>query len=58
VECIIIVVLRNIIDYIMSLSSNISRENELAKRAKNLKVNAGTVPDADLGPVISKQVTS
>lgn len=30
-------------------------ENELAKRAKNLKVNAGTVPDADLGPVISKQ---
>lgn len=30
-------------------------ENELAKRAKSLKVNAGTVPDADLGPVISKQ---
>ncbi|KAJ8452928.1 hypothetical protein Cgig2_014691 [Carnegiea gigantea] len=30
-------------------------ENELAKRAKNLRVNAGTVPDADLGPVISKQ---
>lgn len=25
------------------------------KRAKSLKVNAGTEPDADLGPVISKQ---
>ncbi|KAK9053430.1 hypothetical protein SSX86_030064 [Deinandra increscens subsp. villosa] len=32
-----------------------SRENELVKRAKSLKVNAGTEPDADLGPVISKQ---
>ncbi|XP_076934791.1 methylmalonate-semialdehyde dehydrogenase [acylating], mitochondrial-like [Bidens hawaiensis] len=30
-------------------------ENELVKRAKSLKVNAGTEPDADLGPVISKQ---
>ncbi|XP_023763024.1 methylmalonate-semialdehyde dehydrogenase [acylating], mitochondrial [Lactuca sativa] len=30
-------------------------ENELVKRAKNLKVNAGVEPDADLGPVISKQ---
>lgn len=26
------------------------------ERAKALKVNAGTEPDADLGPVISKQV--
>lgn len=26
------------------------------ERAKSLRVNAGTVPDADLGPVISKQV--
>jgi hypothetical protein len=25
--------------------------------AKSLKVNAGTEPDADLGPVISKQVS-
>ncbi|PWA54466.1 aldehyde dehydrogenase 6B2 [Artemisia annua] len=30
-------------------------KNELVKRAKSLKVNAGTEPDADLGPVISKQ---
>ncbi|XP_057989571.1 methylmalonate-semialdehyde dehydrogenase [acylating], mitochondrial isoform X2 [Hevea brasiliensis] len=30
-------------------------ENKLVERAKALKVNAGTVPDADLGPVISKQ---
>nr|GMD02833.1 methylmalonate-semialdehyde dehydrogenase [acylating], mitochondrial [Ipomoea batatas] len=28
---------------------------ELVERAKTLKVNAGTEPDADLGPVISKQ---
>lgn len=26
------------------------------ERAKALRVNAGTEPDADLGPVISKQV--
>lgn len=26
------------------------------ERAKALKVNSGTEPDADLGPVISKQV--
>ncbi|KAF2294234.1 hypothetical protein GH714_008441 [Hevea brasiliensis] len=32
-----------------------SWENKLVERAKALKVNAGTVPDADLGPVISKQ---
>jgi malonate-semialdehyde dehydrogenase (acetylating)/methylmalonate-semialdehyde dehydrogenase len=30
-------------------------ENELVERAKTLKVNAGIEPDADLGPVISKQ---
>ncbi|KAB1206694.1 Methylmalonate-semialdehyde dehydrogenase [acylating], mitochondrial [Morella rubra] len=32
-----------------------SWENKLLERAKALKVNAGTEPDADLGPVISKQ---
>ncbi|KAJ3670161.1 hypothetical protein LUZ60_010485 [Juncus effusus] len=30
-------------------------EEELIKRAKQLKVNAGIEPDTDLGPVISKQ---
>lgn len=35
---------------------NLFRENKLVERAKALKVNAGTEPDADLGPVISKQV--
>ncbi|XP_021717239.1 methylmalonate-semialdehyde dehydrogenase [acylating], mitochondrial-like [Chenopodium quinoa] len=30
-------------------------ENKLVKAAKALKVNVGTAPDADLGPVISKQ---
>lgn len=38
-------------DYIKSY-----REEKLLERAKTLKVNAGTEPDADLGPVISKQV--
>ncbi|GMN58335.1 hypothetical protein TIFTF001_027427 [Ficus carica] len=32
-----------------------SWEDKLVERAKALKVNAGTEPDADLGPVISKQ---
>ncbi|OMO85283.1 Methylmalonate-semialdehyde dehydrogenase [Corchorus capsularis] len=32
-----------------------SWETELVERAKALKVNAGTEPDADLGPVISKE---
>ncbi|WOK99383.1 hypothetical protein Cni_G08095 [Canna indica] len=32
-----------------------SWEDELTKRAKALKVNAGTEPGTDLGPVISKQ---
>ncbi|XVF01476.1 hypothetical protein REPUB_Repub04eG0092500 [Reevesia pubescens] len=32
-----------------------SWENKLVERAKALKVNTGTEPDADLGPVISKQ---
>lgn len=32
------------------------REDKLAERAKSLKINAGTEPDADLGPMISKQV--
>ena len=33
-----------------------SREDKLVERAQALKVNAGTEPDADIGPVISKQV--
>ncbi|XP_065870144.1 methylmalonate-semialdehyde dehydrogenase [acylating], mitochondrial isoform X5 [Euphorbia lathyris] len=33
-----------------------SWESKLVQLAKGLKVNAGTEPDADLGPVISKQV--
>ena len=33
-----------------------SREDKLVECAKALKVNAGIEPDADLGPVISKQV--
>ncbi|CAK9141673.1 unnamed protein product [Ilex paraguariensis] len=32
-----------------------SWEDKLVERAKALKVNGGTEPDADLGPVISKQ---
>lgn len=32
-----------------------SWEEKLVERAKSLKVNAGTDPNADLGPVISKQ---
>lgn len=35
---------------------NFSREEELVERAKELKVNAGTEPGADIGPVISKEV--
>lgn len=34
----------------------LSREEELVERAKALKVNAGTDPNADLGPVITKEV--
>ncbi|CAN4111988.1 unnamed protein product [Withania somnifera] len=33
-------------------------EEKLLERAKALKVSAGTEPDADLGPVISKQVST
>lgn len=33
-----------------------SREDKLVDRALALKVTAGMEPDADLGPVISKQV--
>lgn len=32
------------------------REDELVKRASSLVVNSGMASDADLGPVISKQV--
>lgn len=41
---------------IKGLSSNCFREDKLVEHAKALKVNAGTDPAADLGPVISKQV--
>lgn len=34
------------------------REDKVVKLAKSLKVNSGTEPDADLGPVISKQVSA
>ena len=34
------------------------REDKLVERAKALKVNAGTEPDADVGPVICKPVSS
>lgn len=37
-------------------TSLFSREDKLVERAKAIKVNAGTEPDTDLGPVISKQV--
>lgn len=33
-----------------------SRVDKLVEGGKSLKVTAGTEPDADLGPVISKQV--
>lgn len=36
--------------------SNRFREDKLVERARTLKVNVGTDPGADLGPVISKQV--
>ena len=32
------------------------REEELMQRAKALKVNVGSDPGADVGPVISKEV--
>lgn len=32
------------------------REQELVERAKELKVNAGTEPGTDIGPVISREV--
>ena len=38
------------------LNFTLHREEKLVEHAKSLKVNAGTDPDADLGPVISKQV--
>lgn len=38
--------------------SNPCREKKLVECAKSLKVNSGLVPDADLGPVISKQVNA
>lgn len=34
-----------------------SREDKLVEHAKAINVNEGTESDADLGPVISKQVT-
>jgi hypothetical protein len=35
-----------------------AREEKLVEHAKALKVTSGTEPDAELGPVISKQVHS
>jgi len=40
-----------------SFQCNIHREEKLVERAQSLKVDCGTKPDADLGPVISKQVS-
>lgn len=37
---------------------NVSREDELVEHAKSLKVNGGTDPTADIGPVISKEVNT
>lgn len=37
---------------------NHCREEKIVERAKALKVSAGTDPEADLGPVISKQVSA
>lgn len=34
----------------------VSREDKLVERAKALKVNVGTDLNADLGPVITKEV--
>lgn len=42
----------------MHHSQYLWRETKIIERAKALKVNAGTEPDTDLGPVISKQVCS
>ena len=41
-----------------NINFGVSREDELVERAKALKVNAGTDPSADIGPVISKEVLS
>ncbi|KAK6916202.1 Aldehyde dehydrogenase domain [Dillenia turbinata] len=40
---------------LIMLNSLLMREDKLLERAKALKVNAGIEPDADLGPVITKQ---
>lgn len=41
-----------------SFQCDFFREDKLVERAQSLKVDCGTKPDADLGPVISKQVSS
>ncbi|XP_058010360.1 methylmalonate-semialdehyde dehydrogenase [acylating], mitochondrial-like isoform X3 [Hevea brasiliensis] len=38
------------------VGGSVAWEDELVERAKALKVNAGTDPTADIGPVISKEV--
>ncbi|KAL7236083.1 hypothetical protein ACSBR1_019366 [Camellia fascicularis] len=43
------------ISAVIFVGSSNSWEDKLVERAKSLKVNAGTEPDANLGPVISKQ---
>ncbi|KAJ8529936.1 hypothetical protein K7X08_036771 [Anisodus acutangulus] len=44
------------INTVVFVGGSNSWEDKLSERAKVLKVNAGTEPGADLGPVISKQV--
>lgn len=41
---------------VAELTKNYPREDELVNRASGLIVNSGMVNDADLGPVISRQV--
>lgn len=38
------------------MSAGLYREEELVERAKELKVNVGADPSADLGPLITKEV--
>ncbi|XP_058190434.1 methylmalonate-semialdehyde dehydrogenase [acylating], mitochondrial-like isoform X2 [Rhododendron vialii] len=43
------------INTVLFVGGSNSWEDKLVERAKSLKINAGTEPDADLGPMISKQ---
>ena len=44
--------------YFVNAFLHICREGRLVECAKALKVNVGTDPSADLGPVISKEVST